>query len=187
MGNSDDRPAGSKDAPSLNLGGADASLSVTPQPSLILPSEGMPERPTNVTIAPESDAAIEDASLLPLPVGSPRPKPTPRFSARLADRPLWQIVSGLGLGAIGLTGVAIGLFTLSGLALQGMGRAVASLIAGAIVLALFSGIPVLLAVLTLQTNRAIRHQGVSANTAKLALGIAIAIGVVGGVCGRWLS
>jgi hypothetical protein len=105
----------------------------------------------------------------------------------LADRPLWQIVSGLGLGAIGLTGVAIGLFTLSGLALQGMGRAVASLIAGAIVLALFSGIPVLLAVLTLQTNRAIRHQGVSANTAKLALGIAIAIGVVGGVCGRWLS
>jgi hypothetical protein len=186
MGNSDDRPAGSKDAPSLNLGGADASLSVTPQPSLILPSEGMPERPTNVTIAPESDAAIEDASLLPLPVGSPRPKPTPRFSARLADRPLWQIVSGLGLGAIGLTGVAIGLFTLSGLALQGMGRAVASLIAGAIVLALFSGIPLLLAVLTMQTNRVIRQQGVSAETAKLALVLAIAIGVVGGICGRLL-
>jgi hypothetical protein len=104
----------------------------------------------------------------------------------LSTRPLWQIVLGLGVGAVGLTGVAIGLFTLSGLALQGLGRAVAGLVAGIIVLVLFGSIPAALTVFTIQTHAVTQQQGVNSATARLALGAAIAIGIAIGVCSRLL-
>ncbi|TAF54721.1 MAG: hypothetical protein EAZ61_05260 [Oscillatoriales cyanobacterium] len=173
------------DGSTVNSEGVDTPPITQEQPP-VLSLEGRPELAPGVTIAAESDTTAEDVKVFPSPSVPPRPKPNLNLSVNLADRPLWQIVSGLGLGAIALTGVAIGLFTLSGLALQGLGRAVAAVIAGTIVLGLFSGIPMLLAVFTLQTSRAIQQQGVSAGTSKLVVGIAIAIGVMGGIWGRLL-
>ncbi|NJN60232.1 MAG: hypothetical protein HC795_00675 [Coleofasciculaceae cyanobacterium RL_1_1] len=128
-------------------------------------------------------APIVSAPKSPL---TPKLAPKPRVSAMLATRPLWQIVVGLGVGAIGLTGVVIGVFTLSGLALQGLGRAVAGLIAGLLVLILFGSIPAALTVFTLRTHAMTQQHGVNSGTASLALGMAIAIGLAIGVCSRLL-
>lgn len=140
----------------------------------------------------ESGSKTDDALVRPPIISSAEPKltpqrePKPSWVAMLSTRPLWQIVLGLGVGAVGLTGVAIGLFTLSGLALQGLGRAVARLIAGLIVLTLFGSIPAALTVLTIQTHAVTQQQGVNSGTARLALGAAITIGIAIGVCSRLL-
>lgn len=128
-------------------------------------------------------APIGSAPKSPL---APKLAPKPSVGAMLATRPLWQIVVGLGVGAIGLTGIAIGLFTLSGLALQGVGRVVSGLIAGLLVLTLFGSIPAALTVFTLRTHALTQQQGVNSGAASLALGMAIAIGLAIGVCSRLL-
>ncbi len=192
MRNSDDVPARWDDGSSLNPREAEASRPVDFDIPANLPSEIAPEVTPEVVSEVVSEVAIVSKAdsnadntfaVSPTPFAA-KPKPKPSLSLMLATRPLWQIVVGLGLGAIGLTCVAIGLFTLSGLALQGLGRAVAGLIAGIIVLILFGSIPAALTVFTIQTHGVTQHQGVSSETARLALGAAIVIGIAIGICSR---
>jgi hypothetical protein len=51
---------------------------------------------------------------------------------------------------------------------------------------LFGSIPAALTVFTLRTHALTQQQGVNSGTASLALGMAIAIGLVIGVCSRLL-
>lgn len=132
------------------------------------------------TSAPHSPEALTPNSSDP-----PRsPRSRSSLSLFLGTRPLWQVVLGLGIGAIGLTSLVIGVFALSGLALQGLGRAVANLIAGVMVLALFGSFPAAFILVAIQTLGIVQQRGVSAGTAKLVIGVAIGLGIAIGLLGR---
>jgi len=182
--NADDWPGDGDDGLMSDRLGAEASLAVELElePELgVTTIDETADRASELAIAPYTQEDLNRTPSVPLRSQS---RSQSSFSRFFATRPLWQVVLGLGISAIGLTSAAIGIFTLSGLALQGLGRAVANLMAGIMALTVFGSVPAVVTLVTLQTDEFMQRQGVSARTTKLAIGLAIGIGIAIGLLGR---
>jgi len=148
---------------------------------------------TNSTPPPDREAdRADDSSLESVSIASaPSPNelrktPATAIATTLARRPLWQVVIGLGGGAIGLTLLAIALLTVSGLALRTLERAIVTTLAGATVLALFAAVPTGAIVYARRSIAQALPHGATQNRLRLAMAIAVAGGVAIGIVLRLL-
>ena len=109
------------------------------------------------------------------------------IALKLVERPLWQLVVGLSSGALVLTLLAIEALTLSGWALQTLGRTVVMLTAGGTTLLIFVAAPTAIAWTAQHSVKAARARDVSVKSIKLGVAIAAFGGVTIGILVRlWL-